>query len=186
MLATSQKDSAAVAGRECHATKGDASKDNSEVRKTAAVLVRVEEHISEDRFEATKLPDNAGTEADAISTEKARYQDLVPSDIEKHAAAVLLHAYQNRLSRWQLRTVKSQTSKLSRIYSVCLKTASHMIWPSRHIYRKLYLGALPHILLCLEEARKSVVSAKAEIKERSLVTTNMELEESGKRQTELV
>ena len=48
MLATSQKDSVAVAGRECHATKGDASKDNSEVRKMAAVLVQVEEHISED------------------------------------------------------------------------------------------------------------------------------------------
>ena len=143
MLATSQKDSAAVAGRECHATKGDASKDNSEVRKTAAVLVRVEEHISEDRFEATKLPDNAGTEADAISTEKARYQDLVPSDIEKHAAAVLLHAYQHPLSRWQLRTAKSQTSKPSRIYSICLKTASRMIWPSRYIYRKSGCESIP-------------------------------------------
>jgi hypothetical protein len=127
--------------------------------------------------------------ADVGSTDKAPAQDFIPSEIEKQAARILLHAYQRRQVARQRGLTKSPRLRmeLSRIFSLCLAEAQRSQWSSQErIYQKVYLGALPHILLCLEEVHKHALSAKTEAKERIKDAKNLELEKLGRLQTELV
>ena len=102
------------------------------------------------------------------------------------SAAVLLRAYRHRISRRRDTITKFRFSpELTRLFDRCLEEAQRMKWPSKHIFRKIYLGALPHILFCLEKALEGVTAAKSEVKERFNVAEHLELEELGKRQTEL-
>jgi len=138
----------------------------------------------EDQFGATRLRDLHTTEAGARSTDKGSDQDFVPSENHKNAARVLLRAYRRCVSR-RRGVIKPQSSaELARYFTLCLKE-EHTKWPLGHIYRKVYLGALPHILLCLEEVHSIKYSEKTEAKERMKVAKHLELEQLGKRQTEL-
>jgi hypothetical protein len=77
--------------------------------------------------------------------------------------------------------------ELSPIFSLCLEEAQLLQWSSQgHIYRKLYLGALPHTLLRLEEVHKHVFSAKTKAKERMKVAKHLELEKLGNLQIDLM
>jgi hypothetical protein len=125
---------------------------------------------------------------DVGSIDKAPAQDFIPSEIEKQAARILLHAYQRRQVARQRGVTESPRlqMELSRIFSLCLEEAQHLQWPSQgRIYRKIYLGALPHILLCLEEIHKHAYAVKTEARERMKVAKNLELEELGRLQTVL-
>jgi hypothetical protein len=126
---------------------------------------------------------------DMGSTDKAPAPDFVPSEIEKQAARILLHTYQRRQVARQRGVTKLPRlqMELSRIFSLCLEEAQLLQWPSQeHIYRKVYLGALPHILLCLEEVHKHIHSAKSAAKERMKVAKGLDLEKLGRLQTEIV
>jgi hypothetical protein len=126
---------------------------------------------------------------DAASIDEASAPDFIPSEIEKQAARVLLHAYQRRRVARQRGLTKSSQSRmeLSRIFSLCLKEAQRLQWASQErIYRMVYLGALPHILLCLEEVYKHALSAKTEAKERMKIAKNLELEKLGRLKSELL
>lgn len=159
------------------------SDDDGKVRQT--IEIRDEGDVLQN---ATKLRDShvAGTENDIGSTNRAPYQDFVPSEAKKHAADVLLHAFQRRLSRRRGVAKSPLSTKVAPLFSLCLEEAQHMEWQSGHIYRKVYLGALPHVLLCLKEVQKCAKFAKADVKERVKVAVHLEQEDLGKRRTELV
>jgi hypothetical protein len=128
--------------------------------------------------EATELSDTqiAGT---------ALAPDFVPSESQKSAASLILHAYRRFVIRRRGVSLSGLLAELDRHFSLCLEEAQHIKWPSKHTYRKVYLGALPHMLLCLGEAHKCAMSAKNEAKERFKVAQHLELDEIGKRQTAL-
>jgi hypothetical protein len=111
------------------------------------------------------------------------------SEIKKQAAGVLLRAYQRHRVARQCLVTKSPwlQMELACMFSLCLEEARRIQWPSHErVYRKVYLGALPHILLCLEEVHKHALSSKTEAKERIKVAENLELEELERLLTALV
>ena len=179
----SQGESCTLVEAERPVIGGNIFNDNNEVKETSEL--QHEGDILEHKFKAAdpQDPHIGSNEFDTCSTP---YQGLVHSDVEKRAAAVLLRAYRHRISRRRDTITKFRFSpELTRLFDRCLEEAQRMKWPSKHIFRKIYLGALPHILFCLEKALEGVTAAKSEVKERFNVAEHLELEELGKRQTEL-
>ena len=60
-----------------------------------------------------------------------------------------------------------------------------MDWPHGRYYRKLFLGPLPHVLVCLSGVHSYLVGAKDKAKKRYKVATHQELDNVGKKMTEL-
>jgi hypothetical protein len=59
-----------------------------------------------------------------------------------------------------------------------------MEWPNGIYYRLLFLGPLPHVLVCLSAAHSWAIDTKARNKKRLKVALHQELEDVGKRLTE--
>ena len=59
-----------------------------------------------------------------------------------------------------------------------------MEWPNGIYYRLLFLGPLPHVLVCLSAAHSWAIDTKARNKKRLKVASHQELEDVGKRLTE--
>lgn len=118
--------------------------------------------------------------------DNAPASDFILSEARKHAARVIIYAYRRFVSRRRGVGRSGLSAKLDRLFCSCLEEAQRIGWNSREPYRKVYLGALPPILLCLEEARKITFAAKADVKEHSKDVELLEREDLGKRRTELV
>lgn len=140
----------------------------------------LEGHVETAEFSETGTHD--GTELH----DKALPPNFISSEAQKHAANAILYAYRRLVSRRRGVGLGQLPVGLDRIFTSCLEEARCIHWPSGHIYRKLYLGALPTILLCLKKVLEVIAAAKSEVKERSKVAEHLELEELRNQQTELV
>ena len=63
--------------------------------------------------------------------------------------------------------------------------ASRMDWPHGRYYRMLFLGPLPHVLVCLSRVHSFLVGAKDKAKKRYNVAAHQELDDVMKKMTEL-
>jgi len=61
-----------------------------------------------------------------------------------------------------------------------------MDWPHGRYYHKLFLGPLPHVLVCLGGVHSYLVGANGKAKKRYKVATYQELDDVGKKMTELM
>jgi hypothetical protein len=156
---------------------GDAQDDFEEV---------FESDIDPTAFYDTQMDGTAGSEHRAGPLGEGPAADYVPSRAENHAARVIQHAYRRFVLRGRGVGLSGLSAELDPLFSLCLVEAQHIRLQPGEVYRKVYLGALPHILLCLEEVHKIMLAAKADVKERFKVADPLELEELGNRQTELV
>jgi hypothetical protein len=108
-----------------------------------------------------------------------------PSEDERKAASIIQSAYARTLLRRRRAPKTGLLAARSRLYLACLHRAQNMVWKENSYYRLLFLGPLPHILLCLEIALSAPSTRKTAVKKRLLVNKHEELEELGPKLTQL-
>lgn len=114
-------------------------------------------------------------ETAALSIDAGRLEEpSVPVTEEELAAAeVFLVAYRRLLSR---REAASLPDARTRWYTRCLEITQK--FKMRLKYRVMFLGPLPHALVCLEKANTDVYSMKKKANRRLKVTEHEQLEEA--------
>ncbi|KDQ58729.1 hypothetical protein JAAARDRAFT_155337 [Jaapia argillacea MUCL 33604] len=75
-------------------------------------------------------------------------------------------------------------SARAQIFSAYLDASQHMIWPENY-YRLLFLGPLPHIVLCLEQSQAHIQTSKQKAKKRLKSAEHQELDEVSEQLTKL-
>ncbi|KAF5377280.1 hypothetical protein D9615_006447 [Tricholomella constricta] len=108
-----------------------------------------------------------------------------PTDEERHAASIIQGAYKRALLRRRQVARTGLAALRSRKFSVCLEAAQSLAWNERSSYRLLFLGPLPHILLCLDIAHSAALTHKKKMKKHLLSDSHEKLESLGPRLTEL-
>jgi hypothetical protein len=116
----------------------------------------------------------------------ATHSSINLTEQEIHAATVVLRAYRSAISRRQGRPKASLPAARARLYALYQEEARNIQWRNRgSYYRKLFLGPLPHLLLCVQEIGKYAKLAKERVKKKTLTARGDELDELSKQQTEL-
>lgn len=111
---------------------------------------------------------------------------IAPSEDELHAASVIQRAYKRILLRRRRDTTKTGMSAARRrFFSICFDQSQEMTWKQNSYYRLLFLGPLPHILLCLDVAQAVILSQKKVTKTGLLHNKHEELDELGAKLTAL-
>jgi hypothetical protein len=107
-----------------------------------------------------------------------------PSDALIQAASIVQAVYRRIVRR--RRSISQEGLSVARTghFLSCWSQAQEMSWPHRY-YRLLFLGPLPHILLCLDAVQAYATSTKAKTKKRLGIAKHEELEELSTRQTEV-
>jgi len=138
--------------------------------------------VEEDDIEELEVDYTVDAATLARSMDTARTQEVIaePSLHEINAARVFQSAYRNRLRR---STTNRLSTAINRLHSSCLMASESMQWATWH-YRCLFLGPLPHILLCLEQANAYAFELKTKLKKRLMEAEHEELEELRMRMTE--
>ncbi|KAH7926210.1 hypothetical protein BV22DRAFT_1063475 [Leucogyrophana mollusca] len=111
-------------------------------------------------------------------------QPNAPSEEETHAACVLQAIYRRRLDRRHRSVRSGLAAERHAFFEECLKRVEATEWSSSY-YRFLYLGPLPHLLVCLERGITITHDTKRKIKGRLNKDTYDRIEELGKQRTEL-
>jgi hypothetical protein len=110
--------------------------------------------------------------------------DLTEQEI--HAATVILRAYRSAIYRRQGRPKAGLPKARARLYALYWEEARNIQWRNGgSYYRKLFLGPLPHLLLCVQEIGKHAKLDKDRVKKKTLIAKGDELDELNKQQTYL-
>jgi hypothetical protein len=146
----------------------------------------VHEDIEEPEVDHTDVM-NSTTAIETIANTALLDTNKLPSEEEIHATGVFQMAYRKVLIRRSRRKATKTVAEASRtsFFEACLAEASRMDWPYGGYYRKLFLGPLPHVLVCLSGVNSYLVGAKDKAKKRFKVATHQELDDVGKKLTEL-
>ena len=142
--------------------------------------VEPEQEIEEPEIDSTDII-GAGTSVESITVTALPEANLPPSKEQIHATRVIQTAYRKFLRR-RRKSTKSTTR--ASFFDACLEESLKMEWPNGIYYRLLFLGPLPHVLVCLSAAHSWAIDMKARNKKRLKVASHQELEDVGKRLTE--
>ncbi|TFK22053.1 hypothetical protein FA15DRAFT_758288 [Coprinopsis marcescibilis] len=111
--------------------------------------------------------EEAGDRPDADTTDVADSQNLVNSIANTAAplpqeaipeaqliiARKILKGYRRLVLQRELQQKRSPVeASCNSIHETCLKLSSNMDWPNGLYYKKLYLGLIPHLLICVNAA----------------------------------
>ncbi|KII86508.1 hypothetical protein PLICRDRAFT_44106 [Plicaturopsis crispa FD-325 SS-3] len=107
-----------------------------------------------------------------------------PSPEEIKAARIIERTYHQYVSRRTRATANGLAGTRFIIWNDCYQESQKMDWPHRY-YRILFLGALPHVLVCLQTLQARVHASKAKVKRRMSKAQHIELEELMTLQTEV-
>ncbi|PBK79680.1 hypothetical protein ARMGADRAFT_118281 [Armillaria gallica] len=113
--------------------------------------------------EAKEVEETAGEDADAIPAQEMTTPDATEREI---AAASLFQRVYRKVLRHRRGIARRGTAGLhAQIHAACLKEVSQL-GDSPGLYLRLFLGPLPHILVCLETVRIDTLSQKKKTKDR--------------------
>ncbi|KAG1806260.1 hypothetical protein EV424DRAFT_1577720 [Suillus variegatus] len=104
-----------------------------------------------------------------------------PSVEEEEAACKIQNAYRRYVRRHSSRAVNAE---IDAIFMTCLKETQSPEWRSDY-YRFLFLGPLPHLLVCLERGITLTHAAKAKTKILFKKESHEKLEELGQQISEI-
>ena len=141
----------------------------------------IDQEIEEPEVDNTDIIGAASVES--ITVTALPEANLPPSEKQLHAACVIQTAYRKLLGRRRKSTSDLEASRAS-FFNGCLEESRKMEWPNGIYYRLLFLGPLPHVLVCLSAAHSWAIDTKARNKKRLKVALHQELEDIGKRLTE--
>lgn len=139
--------------------------------------------------EAAKADDadiiNATTAADTITVEGLQDTAAPPSEALNQAALTCQSIYRKKV-RCKQKSSKLDSLSIQRTscFEACLLASTKINWPVRSYYQRLFLGPLPHILVCLKSAHTWAFEMRKHNKKRLKSSTHQELEEIMKRLTD--
>lgn len=139
----------------------------------------------QDDTEELELDPTVDAETLARSMNAARTEDVAdaPSQKQADAACIIQRMYRRNLQR-RFKSARSTLSEArSRFFAQCWTESEKMGWSHRH-YRLLFLGPLPHLLVCLERANTYAFDSKARVKRRLTMVKHIELEDVQMMMTE--
>lgn len=142
-----------------------------------------EQEIEEPEMDSADII-GAGTSVESITVTALPEANLPPSEEQIKAARVIQTAYRKLLRRRRKLTKSTLEATRASFYDACLEESLKMEWPNGIYYRLLFLGPLPHVLVCLSAVHSWAIETKARNKKRLKVALHQELEDVGKRLTE--
>ncbi|KIM81679.1 hypothetical protein PILCRDRAFT_485798 [Piloderma croceum F 1598] len=127
----------------------------------------IEEQISTDQLDVDAM---VVSKTAVHSMDSARADDaaFAHSKNQITAACVIQAMYRRHVLRRESGVKKALSEARSHFFIDCWVESKKMEWPHRH-YRLLFLGPLPHLLLCLERANTSASDFKMKVKRRLTV-----------------
>jgi hypothetical protein len=168
------------------------SDDNSPPEITEDISAVQSDQGTNDEEEFVEAEINHVAEAEALAhmEDMSLSQNVVtlPSEEERCAARVIERAYQRYLRRRG-----SRRGNLAHHFAACLAQSNSMKWtplkpqsgPSIPRYRNLFLGLVPHLLVCIEHSHTILQTSKTTLKKQLLTARNDALDETGRRLTEV-
>ena len=127
-------------------------------------------------------PDNT---VESIASTALPVEHKPPSAEQIHAARVFQVAYRRAMSRRRKMVKTAAEASRASLFDACLAESKTMEWPHNY-YRLLFLGPIPHVLVCIGGVQSYAVGAKEKAKKRWSTASHQELEDIGKRRTELM
>ena len=110
---------------------------------------------------------------------------------EQHHAAKTLQSYYRRLLARRANRIANPGLGLPKTrkdrFDAFAQVANSIEWPERSLYRPIFLGALPHLLVCLDYTWTIVMDEKAKVRRAARSNgRHQEIEELMKRQSKLM
>jgi hypothetical protein len=100
-----------------------------------------------------------GTQVAKISEEDLAKQEHAAKTLQFHYRR-LLESRTNHIANPGLGLLKTRKDK----FDACAQVADSVEWPKKSLYRPIFLGALPHLLVCVDRTWTIMVEAKAKAK----------------------
>ncbi|KAG6919462.1 hypothetical protein DXG01_005721 [Tephrocybe rancida] len=116
----------------------------------------------------------------------ADMQAQPPTEEEQQAAGKILKRYRHICLQRSQGAKEGSASRVANMFDACLKRSNEITWGESTGYRVLFLGPLPHILLCLDVALATTSTQKKNTKKRLIEDDHGNFESIGPRLTELV
>jgi hypothetical protein len=140
--------------------------------------------------EGTELPPDDVDVAAMIDSIGTKVRKISEDDLAKqHHAAKTLQSYYRRLQARRANHIANPGLGLPKSrkdrFAAFAQAAESIEWPERSLYRPIFLGALPHLLVCLDHTWRIVMDEKAKVKRAHSNGRHEEIEELMKRQTNL-
>ncbi|KAH9971205.1 hypothetical protein BGW80DRAFT_1322645 [Lactifluus volemus] len=145
--------------------------------------------IEEAPEEDGESPEDADV-AGVIESIGARVTEISEETLAKqHSAAKTLQFYYrrllinraNRIANPGLGLLKARQNQ----FEAFARAAECIEWPEKSLYRPIFLGALPHLLVCLDYTRSIVMEEKAKVKRQRSSEKHQGIEQFMERQTHL-
>ena len=134
-----------------------------------------------DDVDVAAMIGSIGTKVTKISEEDLAKQE--------HAAKTL-QSYYRRLQARRANQIANPGLGLSKTrkdrFEAFAQAADSIEWPEKSLYRPIFLGALPHLLVCLDYTWTIVTDEKSKVKRARSNGKHQEIEELMKRQTNLM
>ncbi|KAH6876648.1 hypothetical protein BKA70DRAFT_1576722 [Coprinopsis sp. MPI-PUGE-AT-0042] len=129
---------------------------------------------------------NAGKLVNAMANTVVEAPHPVIPENQLNLAQKLLKRYRYRVNHGNLEKKKTVVdSQLNVVYETCLKLSADMKWPNGNYYRKLYLGLVPHLLICINAVQRHAQNARGNAKKRLLKEEKQDLDDLTKEMNEL-
>ncbi|KAF8895020.1 hypothetical protein CPB84DRAFT_1782432 [Gymnopilus junonius] len=145
--------------------------------------IEAEQDIEEPEVDDTEIINTAHS-AESIAVAALPEEHVEPSQ-EQIQAAIRIQTLYRKVMRLRRKIPKNilDASRQS-CFEACLQESFRIEWPNGNFYRMLFLGPLPHVLVCLNAARTWALEAKKRNKKRFTSATHQDLEDVNKRLTE--
>ncbi|KAH6917673.1 hypothetical protein BKA70DRAFT_1178689 [Coprinopsis sp. MPI-PUGE-AT-0042] len=129
---------------------------------------------------------DSGKLVDAMANTVVEAPRMVIPEDQLDLAKKLWKRYQYRVNHRNAEKKKTvMESQLDIAYETCLKLSTEMQWPNGNYYKKLYLGLVPHLLVCVNTAQAHAQTAKKKAKKRLQIEVKQDLDDLNKKMTEL-
>ncbi|KDR84732.1 hypothetical protein GALMADRAFT_260438 [Galerina marginata CBS 339.88] len=149
----------------------------------AEVEVDAEPDIEEPDVDNTEII-NTAPAAESIAIAELPEDNSPPSDEQVQAATRLQTAYRKVLKLRRKIPKTALDASRNTCFLACLEESRKIDWPDGSFYRLLFLGPLPHVLVCLNAAYAWAIDTKARNKKRFKIAMHQDLEDVNKRLTE--
>ena len=135
-------------------------------------------------FFSSGSQDDTDTLAQPVDVTEHEEEVATFTEAQLAAAKVIQLAYQRFIRRRGQGDEGALATQRNRLFLKCSSAAEKIQWERRH-YRILFLGYLPHLLLCLEKANNHAHKAKDRLKKRINTAHHSNLDEALAKMTEI-
>ncbi|OCH88979.1 hypothetical protein OBBRIDRAFT_757238 [Obba rivulosa] len=148
--------------------------------KETEVVAESEETIEEEQ--ADDVDGSHGFEQEEAAMEDIvttieEEQATVPTEKDVSAACKIQAVYRRHLATRREAPKSTLQDMRRRIFSACLGRSVQLEWPHK-LYKMLFLGPVPHLLVCLESLHGYIFTEKDQARKRIRKVQHRELEEA--------